>query len=142
MMSVAVFFFLAAASIAFFAFLITAHWIDTRAAERQVRDRLALLRKIADQPAESARLMADLLREDEARTAKRERARAREARRENIQGGMVVVAVGVGLAIMLAAVEPSEQVWTVGFIPVLIGLVSIGFALFGEPAAEAAADDR
>jgi hypothetical protein len=142
MMSVAVFFFLAAASIAFFAFLIAAHWIDTRAAERQVRDRLALLRKIADQPPESARLMADLLREDEARTAKRERARAREARRENIQGGMVVVAVGVGLAIMLAAVEPSEQVWTVGFIPVLIGLVSIGFALFAEPTAEAATDDR
>jgi hypothetical protein len=142
MMSVAVFFFLGAASVAFFTFLIATHWIDVRAAERQVRDRLALLRKIADQPAESAQLMADLLREDDARTAKRERARAREARRENLQGGMVVVAVGVGLGIMLAAVEPSQHVWTVGFIPILIGLVSIVFAFFGEPTGDVAADDR
>jgi hypothetical protein len=127
----AVFFFLAAASIGLFGFLIAHHWIDARAAERRVRDRLALLKKIADQPAESARLVIDLLREEDAREEQRARRRRQKARRDDMQGGALVVAAGVGVSIMLAAIAP-RGIWTVGLIPALVGVVLFTFAYFSK----------
>lgn len=127
-----VFFFLAAASIALFSFLAVVHWIDTRAAERRGRDRWALLRKLADQPGESARLVGDLIREEDARAEQRERERAIQARRENLQAGAVLVAVGGALGIMLSVLAEKPGIWTVGLIPMAVGVVVFGFAFFSR----------
>lgn len=131
-MHTAVFFFLAAASIAFFGFLVATHWIDTRAAERKMRDRLALLRKIADQPTETTRLVIDLLREEDARQEQRARRKLQKARRDDMQGGAMLVAAGIGVSIMLSALAPP-RIWTVGFIPAFIGVIVFAFAFFNRP---------
>src|SRR5262245_63248136 len=37
-------------------------------------------------------------------------------------GGLVTLAAGIGIVILLYAVEPQEAHWTVGCIPILVGL--------------------
>lgn len=37
-------------------------------------------------------------------------------------GGLVVLAVGIGLGIMMKTIEPHEAHWTVGLIPGLVGV--------------------
>ena len=70
----ALFLFLAAAVIAVFAFSSIVVWVSTPARERQARDRLALLKTLAEHPGEHARQVLDLLREeDEAPARKKER---------------------------------------------------------------------
>src|SRR6516225_9940827 len=123
----ALFLFLAAAVIAVFAFSSIVVWVSTPARERQARDRLALLKTLAEHPGEHARQVLDLLREeDEARARKKER----EERRGWIAGGLIVIAVGVGLGVMLVILGDRGD-WTVALIPFLIGCVLLGVgALF------------
>jgi Flp pilus assembly protein TadB len=132
-----VFFFLAAASIAFFSFLVAHHWIDVRAAERRTRERFALLRKLADQPAENVQRLIDLVHEDDAREARREEQEREDARREELKGGLILVAAGIGVAIMLANLTATKQLWAVGLIPGFVGVVVTAFAYFKKgPRAE------
>jgi F0F1-type ATP synthase assembly protein I len=123
----ALFLFLAAAVIAVFAFFSIVAWVSTPARERQARDRLALLKTLAEHPGEHARQVLDLLREeDEARARKKER----EEQRGWIAGGLIVIAVGVGLGVMLGILGDRGD-WTVALIPFLIGCVLLGVgALF------------
>src|SRR6516164_5516245 len=109
----ALFLFLAAAVIAVFAFSSIVVWVSTPARERQARDRLALLKTLA----EHARQVLDLLREeDEAPARKKER----EEQKGWIAGGLIVIAVGVGLGVMLVILGDRGD-WTVALIPFLIG---------------------
>jgi hypothetical protein len=126
----AVFFFLAAASIAFFSFLVASHWIDARTEERKARERFALLKKLADQPPESVSRLLDLVREDDAREARREARKREDARREELKGGTIVVAVGIGLSIMLAKIIPIRPLWTIGLMLIGVGAVIFAFAYF------------
>ncbi|MBW8877832.1 MAG: hypothetical protein JF614_22925 [Acidobacteria bacterium] len=44
-------------------------------------------------------------------------------RREGLKlAGLIVAVVGLGLSVMLALLVPHEAVWSVGVIPLLIGL--------------------
>jgi uncharacterized protein DUF6249 len=36
-------------------------------------------------------------------------------------GGLVTLAAGIGLAVLVAGVEPDKNEWTVGLIPILVG---------------------
>lgn len=128
------FLFLAVGAVALFTATSIAHWVDARAAERKMSERFALLRKVSDQPAESARLVIDFLREDEAREEQAERRRAQTARKDGIGAGLMVIATGVGLTIMLAAISPNKPVWTVGLIPLLVGAVIFLLAFFDKAA--------
>lgn len=76
----------AALFIGVFGFLAMGAWASARASERKAQARYALLAKAVEQPAESARLVIEFLREDEARRA---RTRAIQARRDGMQGGAV-----------------------------------------------------
>ena len=115
----ALFLFLAAAVIAVFAFSSIVAWASTPARERQARDRLALLKTLAEHPGEHARQVLDLLREeDEAPARKKER----EEQKGWIAGGLIVIAVGVGLGVMLVILGDRGD-WTVALIPFLIGCV-------------------
>ena len=115
----ALFLFLAAAVIAVFAFSSIVVWVSTPARERQARDRLALLKTLAEHPGEHARQVLDFLREeDEAPARKKER----EEQKGWIAGGLIVIAVGVGLGVMLVILGDRGD-WTVALIPFLIGCV-------------------
>jgi hypothetical protein len=125
----AIFLFLAAAVIAVFAFLSIVVWVSTPARERQARDRLALLKTLAENPSEQAKQVLDLLRQEDA--LRRER-REREERKGWITGGLITMAVGIGLGLMLALVGNRDS-WTVALgvslIPFLIGCVLLGVGL-------------
>jgi Flp pilus assembly protein TadB len=137
MANVALFLFIAAATVAVFAFLSVAYWVTARADERKVRDRYALLRKIAEQPVESAQLVIALVREEDARLERRARNRARQARRDGMQSGAILIAIGAGLSLMLYAIASGSHVWTVGLIPGLVGVVLFAFAFSSRPADDA-----
>ena len=47
-----------------------------------------------------------------------------------VRSGLVIVAVGIGLSIFLNGVVTDKSVWTVGIIPMLIGLVVFAFSFF------------
>jgi Flp pilus assembly protein TadB len=136
MANVALFLFIAASTIAVFAFLSVAYWVHARAEERKARDRYALLRKIAEQPAESAQLVLAHLREEDAVLERKARNRARQSRRDAMQSGSILIAIGIGLSLMLYAVASGSGVWTVGLILVLIGIVVSLFAFFNRPSGD------
>jgi hypothetical protein len=122
---------LAAGAVGLFTFLSVAAWVGSRAQERKARDRFALLKALAETPRENAQLVTDLLREQDAReTARREL----EERRGYLVGGLVCLAVGVALAVMIASfAAKGAGAWTLGLIPGLIGLVLVGFGVFMGP---------
>jgi hypothetical protein len=122
----ALFLFLAAAVVAVFAFCSIVVWVSTPARERQARDRLALLKTLAERPGENAAQILELLRrEDEKRAERRER----DEKSGYIIGGLIVMAVGGGLGAMLAILDNRGE-WSVALIPFLIGCVLLGAGLF------------
>ena len=123
----ALFLFLAAAVVAVFAFCSIVVWVSAPARERQVRDRIALLKTLAENPSDTAREVLALLREEEGKGAARRQA---EEKRGYVVGGLVVMAVGVGLGVMLVALGNDDGVWSVGLLPFLIGCVLLGAGLF------------
>lgn len=124
------FIFLAATIVSVFAFLSIAVWASTRAQERQARDRFALLKTLAENPNQNAALVLDMLREQEDERLAR---KAHNEQRGRTFGGLTLIAVGSGLAIMLASIGDTEKpVWTVGLIPLLIGCVSVASGLYGR----------
>jgi hypothetical protein len=122
----ALFLFLAAIVVSVFAFLSIAAWVTAPSKERQARDRFALLKTLAEQPGENAVRILDILqKEDQARAAKR----ARDERRSWTDSGIILIAVGLGLAGMLL-VHGDRGDWSVGLIPLLLGLAMILIGLF------------
>lgn len=122
----ALFLFLAAASIGLFAFLSVAVWSSAPMQERQARDRLALLKTLAEQPGENAARVLDmLLREEENKRIKK----LRDERRGFILGGLITMAVGVGLGAMFMLLPAKSGSWSLSLIPFLIGCVLFGAGL-------------
>ena len=123
--SPAMFLFLAATIVAVFAFLSIAVWVSGPAQERQARDRLALLKTVAEQPGQNAAAVLELLREEDRRRVERNE---RERRRGLMIGGLSAAAAGVGLGLMLELLH-GRQLWSIGLIPFLIGCVLVGAGL-------------
>ena len=126
------FLFLAAGAVGLFAYLSVAHWVNAQTAERQARERFGLLKKIAEQPSESAKLVLDLLREEETRARELELKKEWKARRDGMQAGMLMIALGVGLIAMFA-IATSRRNWVIGLVPVLVGVVIFVFAALNRP---------
>ena len=127
----AMFLFLAAGAVGLFAFLSVATWVGTEAHSRKARDRTALLKSIAENPNENALKVLDLLREEDERQRLR---KEREERKGYLVGGFVTVATGVALSIMFLALDAKAGVWTVGLIPLLIGVVLTLVGVYTKPA--------
>ena len=122
----ALFLFLAAIVVSVFAFLSVAVWVTAPSKERQARDRLALLKTLAEQPGENAVRILDILqKEDQARAAKK----ARDERRSWTDSGIILIAIGLGLAGMLL-IHGDRGDWSVGLIPLLLGVATILIGLF------------
>jgi hypothetical protein len=129
------FLFLAAGAVGLFAYLSVAHWVNARTEERQARDRIALLRRMAEQTPAAVASVLDHLREENARAEEKEQKKELQARRNGMQTGAILIALGVGFAMAFALVSRREPVWILGVIPTLVGLVVFVFAMFNRPAA-------
>jgi hypothetical protein len=132
----ALFLFLAATVVSVFIFVSIAVWVGTQSEERKTRDRFALLKTLAEHPSESAMRVLEMLREQEARQAER---KDREERRGFLAGGLVCIATGAGLSLMMMTLSPKEGVWTVGLMISLIGAALVPFGLYRGPRAEGGA---
>ena len=125
------FLFLAAGAVALFAFLSVAAWTGTQAAERKDRDRFALLKTLAENPADNAQRVLEMLREQEERERTR---KEREDRKGYLVGGAVLLACGLGLSVMVTTLGDKAGMWTIGLIPILIGLVLLAAGVLTKPA--------
>ena len=113
-------------SIALFSFLGVASWSDARRKEREAYYRSETLKKIAESSGEGAKSALELMREQERNFVKR--------RLEGMKiGGLITVAVGVGLMVFLHGVEHEESVYFVGLIPLLVGVALLLYPLLLAP---------
>ncbi len=102
-------------------------WVGSRKEEREAFYRADLLKKIAESPAESARQVIELMRDEE----RREELDAARQQVEGLRlGGFVLLAVGLGLGVMLELLSPSQNLWSVGLIPALIGVALLAYLFF------------
>ena len=132
-----VFLFLAAGAVGLFAYLSVAHWVDASARDRQARDRLALLRRMAEQSPGTAQSVLEQLRQEEAIAREHQQKEARKSRRNGMQTGAILIALGIGFGVMFALVASKrEPVWIMGLIPILVGVVVFGFAAFDKSSDE------
>lgn len=115
------------AIIAVFTFIAVASWSDNRRKEREAYYRHETYRKLIDGEQGS----------DQVRELMREEDRQRHRRRiEGLKlGGLVTGAVGLALMVFLRQIVPDEQVFLVGGIPLLIGVVLLAYVylLAGKP---------
>ncbi len=120
----AVFFFLAVGAVALFSFIAVASWSDNRRKERESYYKSETFKKLAE--TQGAAAVLDLIRE--------EQKQADAKRREGLRlGGLVNIAVGIGLIIFLAGLVHQERVYLVGAIPLLIGVALLAYSLFLAP---------
>ena len=116
----------ATGSISLFSFLAVATWSDSRRREREAFYRTEVLKKLSENPSAENQPILQMLRDDQDKKAR--------SRMEGLKlGGFITSVVGIGLAVFLHAVDDSEQVWTVGIIPLLIGLTLLFYAFFLAP---------
>lgn len=125
---VALYLFLAVAAIALFGFLSVATWTGTQQAEREAYYKAEMLKKIAevggtDNPA------IEYLREQE-RIAEGKRIGGFKI------GGLVNIAIGVGLMIMLHGLVRPAPVYLCGYIPLFIGIALLLYGYWLGPKAE------
>ena len=103
-------------------------WVSGPAQERKSRYRLALLKTLAEQPGENAARAVEMLREEDER---RREPKEREERKGYPLGGLITMAVGIGLGARLV-IMGSRGSWSVGLIPFLIGGVLFGAGLLAS----------
>jgi hypothetical protein len=115
--------FLSVGAAALFTFVAVVAWSDARRAERETYYKSEVLKKIAESQAPGAAAALDYLRAQE-NTAARQRHDGLKL------GGLMSAAVGAGLMIVLKTLVPpsAPPVFVVGLIPLLVGLVLLGYA--------------
>ncbi len=109
------FVFLSVAAASLFTFVAVASWAEARRREREAFYRSETLKKVAESQGGAA--VMELIRDEHKLAAAR--------RRDGLKlGGLINIAVGIGLAVFLrfvGFVEIPESVFLVGLIPLLIG---------------------
>lgn len=105
-----------------------ATWAGTRFAEREAYYRSELIKKAMESASEGSAL--EFLRETD---REKERLKARRARSGTRLGGSITIAAGTGLMIFLRAIEePQQPVHLVSLIPIFVGVVLLGYSIFGS----------
>jgi hypothetical protein len=126
---VAVFVFLAIGAIALFTFLSVATWAGTRQAEREAYYKADMMKKIAELGGERNPAL-EYLREQERIKAAKQLAGIK-------LGGLINIAVGLGLIPLLAWLVPGKALGAVGLIPLFIGVAMLVYAFWLAPKSEA-----
>lgn len=125
MSHVAVIAFLTAAAVSLFSFVSVAAWAHARRLEREAFYKSETMKKVAESPGGSSAAI-ELLREEE-------RIRARRRRDGLRLGGLVNLAVGIGLWVFLLAMGSDRPLHMVGLIPMLVGVVLAVYSFLPGP---------
>ncbi len=123
-----IFLFLSVASVALFSFVAVAVWSGERRREREAYYRSETIKKVADAQGAGGSSAIEFLREEEKIAGRR--------RREGQKlGGLVTVAVGIGLMVFINAVDHSDPTpaYLVGLIPLLIGVALLAYTYVLAP---------
>ena len=122
--------FLSVGAVALFVvFIPTATYFENRRKEQEAFYKAETMRRITESSSEGAKAAIDLLRE--------QTRLATIKTREGMKiGGLINVAVGVGLMIFLRALVGNEPVYLCGLIPGLIGVALLTYALLLAPKPE------
>lgn len=123
--AVSVFFFLAVASLALFTFLAVAVWSGARQAERTEYYKAEMMKKIAEVGGDRNPAL-EYLREQERIAAAKRLGGFKLA-------GLINIAVGLGLMVLLKALVQDEPVYLVGTIPLFVGPVLLAYAFWLAP---------
>jgi ferric-dicitrate binding protein FerR (iron transport regulator) len=113
-------------AIAVFSWLAVASWSDARRREREAYYKSEVLKKIAETPGAGAVSALELKREEE-RIAERRRHGGLRL------GGLITLAVGIGMMVFLRALEHEQPVYLVGLIPLLIGVALLAYSYLLAP---------
>lgn len=117
------------ALVAIFTFVSIASWSEERRKEREALYRSEVLKKLSDNLGANAQPVLDFIREEEQNALRK--------RREGLKlGGLVTLAVGIGVTALLRGIVRDEPVWLVGLIPGLIGLALLLYVLLMAPKPE------
>jgi len=89
-------------------------WAGEKRKEREAFYRSELLKKVIDSPSGSTQSVLEMVKQEE-----RE---AQIRRREGLKlAGVILIAAGIGLTVLLAMLEHQEPAWIVGSLPMLVG---------------------
>jgi len=130
--AIGMFLFLSVLMISIFSFVSIAVWTEARRKEREAYYKSESLRRIAEMPGEGAKYVIEIIREEE--RIRQANGRASEiAKIQSMKiGGVVTIAVGLGLMVFLYFLidRGDKPAYLVGLIPALIGLallISVNF---------------
>ncbi|HUC43073.1 MAG TPA: hypothetical protein VMR65_03465 [Candidatus Sulfotelmatobacter sp.] len=128
MSNAALFGFLSISAVSVFTFVSIAAWSDARRREREAFYKNETMRKLAESPSGGTAAL-ELLREE---------ARLQARRRQEGQrlGGLITLAVGIGTWAFLRSIEPGKPLYILGLIPILVGLVLVGYSYLLAPKIE------
>lgn len=118
--AVALYAFLAIATVAGCGFLSVATWTGTKQAEREAYYKAEMLKRIAELGGETNPALIYLREQEKIAAIKRVSGFK--------LGGLINIAVGAALLIMLHSLVHAAGVYLVGLIPTLIGLALFGYA--------------
>jgi hypothetical protein len=127
------FLFLSVLMVAVFSFVSIAVWSESRRKEREAYYKAESLRRVAEMPGEGAKYVIEVMKEDE---------RIRQAQQfsnefKKLEGmkiaGLVNIAVGAGLFLLIYFSSNNKGGAFVGFIPGLIGVALLVYAMFLAP---------
>lgn len=122
---VAVFLFLAIGAIAVFTFLSVATWTGTRQQERESYYKAEMMKKIAEVGGERNAAL-EYLREEARISAAKQIGGFR-------LGGLICIAVGLALLILLHELVPVHGVYLSGLIPLFVGLALLMYGYWMIP---------
>jgi hypothetical protein len=114
--------FLSVVMLCVFSFVSIAVWVDGRRKEREAYYKAESLRRIAEMPTESAAQMIAMMREEELYRRQQEQMREGKNLEGMKLGGLVNIAVGISLGVMIYFTSHKPAAALVGLIPGLIGV--------------------
>jgi hypothetical protein len=130
--AIGLFLFLSVLMISIFTFVSIAVWTEARRKEREAYYKSESLRRIAEIPGDGAKYVIEIMREEERVRQANERVGEIKKVQGMKIGGIVNIAVGLGLMVFLYFLvnKGDKPVYLVGLIPAFIGLallISVNF---------------
>ncbi len=113
-------------AVAVFSWLAVASWSDSRRKEREAYYRSETLKRIAETQGTGAGAALEVLREED-RIARRRRQEGQRL------GGLVTMSVGIGVIVLLRAIEKNEPLYLAGLIPLFVGAALLVYSYLLAP---------
>ena len=127
------FLFLSVLMVSVFSFISIAVWTEARRKEREAYYKAESLRRVAEMPGDGAKYVIEIMKEDE-RIRQVQQFSNEMKKLEGMKiGGLVNIAVGAGLFCLIYFTASEKGAAFVGFIPGLIGVALLVYALILAP---------